>query len=292
LKENSNDFILFKSRFLEQDAKNDPVQRVRVLKDIVQTLSKVPDPLARSTYIRECSRILSIEEQILVNETNKLIKNEIRQKRFREQVQANRNADLIIEKEQSTPRTASKQEITYTVGTDLYLEKELIRILINHADKVYDEDSNKRVVDYLVEECEELIPYFENDLFNRIFIETVTRSREGDSVSTKYFMHHQDQEIQQLAVDLVSYPYEYAKWSEKGMELQTQKMPDDNYVNEANQLSIRLNYRKMEKIINENLVRLKELDSSSDEYLVTLKVHQKLLEQRKQIAELLNNVIS
>jgi DNA primase len=292
LDKEANDFILFKTRLLGETSANDPVQKVKILKDIVQTLSKVPDPLARSTYVRECSRILHIEEQILINETNKLIKNEIRQKRFREQVQQARDSDLVIEQDYAKKEQKPQQSKINAGTTDEHLEEELIRILVNHSDKDYDADETISVVDYLIEQCSELIPYFENELYSRIFTDIVIRRKENKDVNSQYFIKHPDQEIQQKAIDLLSFPYEYANWSSKGMELQTQKNPDENFISESDQISIRLNYRKLDKLIKENLEKLKELHPDSEEYLVTLKVHQKLLEQRKEIAEQLNNVIS
>jgi DNA primase len=292
LEEHADDFILFKSRVLGSAAANDPVQKVRVLKDIVQTLSKVPDPLARSTYIRECSRILTIEEHILISETNKLIKQEIRQRRFREQMASERNSDrMAVEAETEKPRETQRE--VFTAATpDISLERELVRILINHADKLYEEESGTTVADFLIETCEELIPYFDDELYGRIFLDSVIRRRENNPVSTKYYLNHPDATFRDTAIDLVSFPYVYANWSEKGMELQTQKLPDENYINESDQINIRLNYRKLGKIIAENLEKLKELHPDSEEYLVILKVHQKLLEERKEFAELLNNVIS
>lgn len=291
IKNNSDDFVLFKTRKLGTDAK-DPVEKVRVLKDIVQTLSKVPDPLARSTYIRECSRMLAIEERILVNETNKLIKQEIQQKRFREQVNAAREADRTVEEIKPGRSETNQKDLFSTASADEHLEKELIRILVNHADKSYDEENNTTIADFLIEQCEELIPYFEHELYSRIFLDAVIRRKENKFLSTKYFLNHEDKSIQQTAIDLLTFPYEYANWSQKGMELQTQKLPDENYVNEANQINIRINYRKLEKIIKENLDKLKTFDHNTEEYLVTLKVHQKLLEERKEFATLLNNVIA
>jgi DNA primase len=293
LSENASDFILFKSRILDDTSKRDPVQKVKVLKEMVQTLAKVPDPLARSTYIKECSRILNVEEHILVNETNKKIKSEIRQKRFREEIASNRRNDMSIEDAaELTQKQTDNQKQLFSSTSDQHLERELIRILINHAGKVYDETNMVMVVDFLTEQCAELIPYFENDLYARIFAEVVQIRQSGGDIQTPYFLNHEDNDIQNIAIDLLSFPYEYANWSEKGMELQTQKIPEDNFIFESNQISIRLNYRKLEKIIAENLEKLKKLSIDSEDYLLTLKVHQKLLEERKHFATLLNNVIS
>lgn len=291
LKENSDDFILFKTRLLDENTKNNPVEKVTVLKEIVQTLSKVPDPLARSTYIKECSRILEIDEAIIISETNKLIKGEIKQRRFRENLQTSREADLQIENSEKKKEVNSQKDL-YAGASDEYLERELIRILILHGEKFFDVENKLSVTDYLINECEELIPYFENQVYNHLFIDIVTARKEGKQMDTKFFINHADPSVQQMAIDLISDPYVYANWADKGMELQTQMLPEENHISEAEQLSIRINYKKLSKMIHENLEKLKHLDSNSENYLLTLKVHQKLLEERKRFALKLNNVIS
>jgi hypothetical protein len=85
--------------------------------------------------------------------------------------------------------------------------------------------------------------------------------------------------------------YDYANWSERGFELQTQKHPDNNHVNETNQAVMRLNYKKLIKIIKTNNEKMKSLDASSIEYITFLKLHQKLLEEKKKMAILLNIVV-
>ena len=105
-------------------------------------------------------------------------------------------------------------------------------------------------------------------------------------------MNHSDESFRKFAIDESTSMYNYANWSGKGMELQTQNMPDLNYKSESDQLTVWFHYRKLDKIISENLKRLKEIDPSSEDYIITLKIHQRLLEEKKELATVLNIVIS
>ena len=68
------DFIRFKTNLLMNDAKGDPYKRSEVIKDIVKSISVIPEAIVRSEYIKECSQMLRVEERILVSEVAKLKK--------------------------------------------------------------------------------------------------------------------------------------------------------------------------------------------------------------------------
>lgn len=68
---NEQDFIRFKADILLRDAADDPVKRARVIGDIVNSIACIPDPIARSVYINECSRLLNIDEKVLKLEVDK-----------------------------------------------------------------------------------------------------------------------------------------------------------------------------------------------------------------------------
>lgn len=72
IKQNETDFIRFKTRLLLDDAGNDPIKRSSLITDIIRTVAIIPDNIARSIYIRECSAMMEIDEQVLLNEVNKI----------------------------------------------------------------------------------------------------------------------------------------------------------------------------------------------------------------------------
>ena len=72
IKAHETDFIRFKTHLLLEDAGNDPIKRSELISDIIRTIALVPDNIARSLYIRECSVMMEIDEQIVLDEVNKL----------------------------------------------------------------------------------------------------------------------------------------------------------------------------------------------------------------------------
>lgn len=74
---NSQDFIRFITDILLKDAQNDPIRRAAVINDILAIISEIPDQIARSVHIEECSRIFGISQDVLVLQTGKMIANRI-----------------------------------------------------------------------------------------------------------------------------------------------------------------------------------------------------------------------
>lgn len=72
IKQSETDFIRFKTRLLLDDAGTDPIKRSALITDIIRTVAIIPDNIARSIYIRECSAMMEIDEQVLLNEVNKI----------------------------------------------------------------------------------------------------------------------------------------------------------------------------------------------------------------------------
>ena len=73
---NSKDFIQFKASLLVDDAKNDPVKKAGLIRDMVMSISKIPDRIQREIYIQECSRIMDISEQVLTSTLAQLVNKE------------------------------------------------------------------------------------------------------------------------------------------------------------------------------------------------------------------------
>ncbi|MBM3437254.1 MAG: DNA primase, partial [Bacteroidetes bacterium] len=70
----ANDFIRFKTNILLREAQGDPIKKAELIKDIVQSISQIPDQIIRSVYVKECSVMMEMAEQTLMNEMNKLLR--------------------------------------------------------------------------------------------------------------------------------------------------------------------------------------------------------------------------
>lgn len=77
LEDNAMDFIQFKASLLMKDAKNDPIKKADLIRDMVASISKIPDRIKREVYIQEVSRIMDISEEVLFNTLAQLVKKDI-----------------------------------------------------------------------------------------------------------------------------------------------------------------------------------------------------------------------
>lgn len=120
LDNNSKDFIQFKASLLMNDAKNDPVKKADLIRDIVVSISKIPDRIQREIYIQECSRIMDISEQVLVSTLAQLVQKDITEV-GKKQKQEQKVFDVIKTEYQETPE---KVDVLYA------LERKIIEILL------------------------------------------------------------------------------------------------------------------------------------------------------------------
>ena len=77
LENNSKDFVQFKASILMGEAKNDPIKKADLIRDMVTSISKIPDRIQREVYIQECARIMDISEQVLTSTLAQLIQKDI-----------------------------------------------------------------------------------------------------------------------------------------------------------------------------------------------------------------------
>ena len=128
LDENSKDFIQFKADLLVKEANNDPIKKAELIRDMVQSISKISDQIKREVYIKECSRIMDISEDVLYNTLAQMLKKDISEanKKYTEEKKAfevhKNNADFKPE----------KIDILYE------LEQKIIEILLINGSKTDD----------------------------------------------------------------------------------------------------------------------------------------------------------
>lgn len=77
LENNAKDFIQFKASLLMNEANNDPIKKADLIRDMVVSISKIPDRIKREIYIQECARIMDISEQVLLNTLAQMLQKDI-----------------------------------------------------------------------------------------------------------------------------------------------------------------------------------------------------------------------
>jgi DNA primase len=123
--ENAKDFIQFKASLLMAEAKSDPIKKADLIRDMVVSISKIPDRIKREVYIKECSRIMDISEDVLFNTLAQLVKKDLSEanKQYKEE----QKAFDVVKNDSSQPTT--KVDIQYE------LEHKIIQILLLYGNK-------------------------------------------------------------------------------------------------------------------------------------------------------------
>ncbi len=123
---NSKDFIVYKASLLLNDSENDPVKKASVIRDIVESISMVSDFIKRELYIKECSKIMNISEQVIYSTLAQISKQSLRN----------------ISKKRavfSEPISIIKSEKKKRSFNELYeLEKKIIEILLLYGNEIID----------------------------------------------------------------------------------------------------------------------------------------------------------
>lgn len=287
ISQTAQDFIAFKADLLMKEAGNDPVKKAHVIKDIIGSIAKIPDPIKRMVYVRECSRIAQVSEQVLVNEMNKLVMQQVNkavaEKGMPPPTPGELEAAGITQRE---PVDAKAPESLAT--GDEFQEKDLVRILVVGGNEWLNEAEQVSVAQYIVTNIEEVLDHFENPLYGRIAREVWALVMEKKPVTQQFFLQHENADIKNFALSALTSPYEYSEnWEKKwDIHLRWQKSPETNFEDDSRQALVRFKLRKIEKVLAENRQKIKELNDAGDhaQVLAYMKVLQKLLVMRSELA--------
>lgn len=295
--EQAKDFILFKTDLLLEETKNDPVKKAALIQDIVATIAKIPDPLKRSLYTKECANKFEVDENILVDASNKALGQILKKRRQQQQINSPQTKQALTEElmslqpspESGLGEIAKKKTAKQSAsGTLEYQEKDIIRILIAGGDQYFDEDEKITVAAYVVKNIEDVINDFDNKEYEAIAKECRQRLIDNKPISEKYFLNHTNPKIQTLAVDLIQSPYEFSEnWKEKwDILLNTQAAPEENFMKDSIYALNMFKFRKIIKMITKNQEKLKNYSAdAADTYMKHIKIDMKLKKIRDEIAK-------
>ena len=244
IRENATDFITFKAELSLKEAGNDPFKRAELIKDMVGSISKIPDSIKRSIFFQKTASLMQIDEQLLISESNKITIERARQKdkdRERDNNRQRLQSDLPKGVTVSKPNpnvnigdmpsfsededfsgflgdfTPNQQNIevvidapdsTRTVLSGMALQElECIRLLINHGTKEVDPGVAPGVTltHYILEEIDGM------NFATPIYQEILSMFREqfllGNILDAQHFIGHKLEKIQMEAINLSTERY-------------------------------------------------------------------------------------
>lgn len=217
--EHETDFIRFKTNLLLKEAEKDPVAKARLISDVVRSVAMIPDNITRSVYIKECSSLLDVSEDILYSEIQKQKRKQTED--FHKKEQRTRQPGFHSEPPKPLPveQEAPKR-------TELLVEEtEFLRFLLKYCNTILFEEEGEepheiiqvKVGEFMIQELEddELVP--ENEDFRKIFYEVRENINNEDFDPWKHFIYHPDAAVNRLATDLLSEKFiESKRWTKAG----------------------------------------------------------------------------
>ena len=288
----SKDFILFKAGLLQEETNQDPIRKAAVIRDMVSSIARIPDQIKRSLFVQECARIMDISENILINETNKQLRNLIKTSQIRPR-RANDHVSSTAHENEPALSVGTAPTQTLPSESDIYQERDLLRIMLAHGNKWQDESENIRIADLIIEKVQPLLDAFDDAICAKIFRHILEGRPTGEEIRINEIINNPDPELANTAVSLLSSRYEYSEnWEEKWRIFLLQKHPDDNEAEDVHQGLLRFQLRKLNKILRQQRDRLKQIDPNDpDEIIVQLNVYNRMLNHRNEVAKALKTTL-
>lgn len=270
LQDSKKDFILFKAELLNGDSKGDPIRRAEVVKDIVQSICKIPDAFKRSVLITETAKLIAFDEQLLITESNRILK---------QQLTSQKKTDFVEVQEENQTSTLTEQ-IDQLPKSDAQ-EKDLIRVLVQYGHLLYDSE-NGTVTQYVIQIIRSEEITFEHPVVGQIIKELMSAADAGNEIDTNGLMRHNDPIVTAFIADILSKELDISPhWNEKydvyidPIEL--------NYKNDVDSALNRLILKNIERLVEENqrLLQQYEAEQNDEQLEVHLQIHVFLIQKRE-----------
>ena len=288
----SRDFILFKIAGVAEEAKNDPIKKVTLAQDILQSIARIPDNLKREVYVNQTAKILDIREEVLQSELNKAVRKFSDQQRL-EAIREQR-LDNSQQKEY-TNKPSARQDASITPPTDNMPLHSILKVLIIYGNKTFEYDGEELVKDRIFKDIAEEMDYIDHQLYLELLNEYQNREKGGENNSPEYYMNHPRQEIRDMVLRWVDPGYEFSQnWIDKYQHpLQYQLMPDENYRNEYLQAFDLLKMNNLNKLAEDNKNKIKEFIENGDQEGLQVQLQAQILinKERNKLANKLGMVI-
>ena len=293
LENSSQDFINFKVSLLMKDANNDPVKKAGLIRDIMTSISKIPDSIQREVYVQECSRIMEISERVLFSELAQLISKNTQDSKKTQQ------------KEKQSFEVVKKQtEQIKEVNSLFILEREIIRILLLFGNQetdfidfieVEDEDGvthlekekyTNQVSKELYLNLQDDEIEFSNEVFQSIYYEMIHQLNQEDKIDLETFINHSNPHISSIVTSILmdDEKYTLSDWKRKNIFVTESVEVLSKLVTDAI-----LNLRRI--LIDKKIQQLIQPNEALDDKNIDLEMIQNYIELKKRLYNKLMRVV-
>ena len=226
LSENSKDFIQFKASLLMKDAKSDPVKKADLIRDMVVSISKIPDRIKREIYVQECSRIMDISEQTLVSTLSQLLlkdKVDTQKKQKQEQIAETFAVEKTdnIQSEQHDMLDILERSILQILLLYGNLETDFVNVYIKFDDNQQEvevsENIRAKIFERIYLNLQEDEVEFSNPTFKLLYDSIMDVFLKNEMLDINQFLNTDNPEVSKVVTDLLmdDEKYKLHGWQEK-----------------------------------------------------------------------------
>lgn len=201
LENNAKDFIQFKASVLFEESKNDPIKKAETVRDIVNSISKIPDRIKKEIYIQECARIMDISEEVLFSTLAQINKKDLQEATKKQKT------------EQKSFEVIKHQQPVEKVDIQYILERKIIEILLLYGNKVEgfedlvlkENDKNELVLEPVIHQAKVFEKVFldlqddemqfSNEAFKTLYYTIIDKLNQSDDFELKNFINSVDQDM-------------------------------------------------------------------------------------------------
>lgn len=281
----AQDFIRFKTSLLLKEAANDPIKRAGLIKEIVGSISLIPEGINRLEYIKECSAMMDFQEPMLLATLNKIID----QRKYKQAQQLASKQDVDYQEE-----IQIKPDDLELINSESQ-EKNLIRLVLAYGNKnlqIKDLDINGQpiiqtisVANYIIEEIHRDELNFQNPIYQRIFDLYDMALISGEKPEDVLEIHSvQNEPLRKTINDLQIFPYELSEnWLKNKVQVTTE---EDNLLLAVDETILSFKEKAIVRIMTEIQRKLDEITDNEDLMIelsklkslkaISIKINQKL----------------
>ena len=284
---NAKDFIRFKIDLLLSEIGRDPIKKVSVQKELIESISLIPDQLIRLAYVKESSERMQMDESAILNELNKLLRKKFTQKSGASVQEADEIDSLFA------PEPALQQVESFDALSTDDIEREIIRQLLlygdvdietNNPDAVTGEPikNNVKAALFIINDIQADDLDFSNPQFQQIFDTCVEALKSNPDIDYRKLTNHPDNAVSGPVIDLIATKYTFSpNWEKRKIRLlQEHEVLDFLIPNSI----LSFKSKRVRQILKELLEKIK--NAESDDSIIDL---QKQFINAKRIANLIDS---
>lgn len=232
LEENAKDFITFKASLLAEEAQNDPVRKTETIHDMILSISKIGDPVKRELYVRECSRIMDISEEVLFN---------VLAQNFRKQERENRKKpektgqpfDVITPEKEPVEKVNVQEELEHRIIEILILYGHLEesfneKIFVKKEDneEVVNVEQKCRVYEKIFMDLQADETEFANPKFRKVYEELMNHFTQNPEKDAASFINSMPADVAAMVSDVLmeDEKYQLHKWETRDINVKGKLM--------------------------------------------------------------------